>query len=192
MYYQARTAIFSEQTIKSSFRATGLVPYNPEYVLSQLIATPTPPSSSHSNDLPSSLWTSETPRTLRQLVQQTKLLGASILRSSQSPTEALSKAIRSCGQNLTRVTILERRVAELEDTVQHVNNKKRQSRRRLQTGGILRIGDAQDMIERADLLAQIARGGAQQPRQRAPPTCSNCHQIGHNRTTCPIIQDPTL
>jgi len=34
MYYQARTAIFNEKNITSAFRAIGLVPFNPERVLS--------------------------------------------------------------------------------------------------------------------------------------------------------------
>jgi cytochrome c553 len=25
---------------------------------------------------------------------------------------------------------------------------------------------------------------AAQPRRRAPPTCSTCHESGHNRTQC--------
>jgi hypothetical protein len=34
MYHQARKQIFSETTIQNSFKATGLIPYNPERVLS--------------------------------------------------------------------------------------------------------------------------------------------------------------
>ena len=49
MYKQARQAIHSEQNIISGFRATGLIPFNPERVLSVLTITktPSPPSSSH-------------------------------------------------------------------------------------------------------------------------------------------------
>ena len=47
-YPQARTAIFSADNIKSGFSATGLIPLNPDQVLSQLniqLKTPTPPGS---------------------------------------------------------------------------------------------------------------------------------------------------
>jgi hypothetical protein len=47
-YPQARTAIFSPDNIKSGLSATGLIPLNPERVLSQLniqLKTPTQPGS---------------------------------------------------------------------------------------------------------------------------------------------------
>jgi hypothetical protein len=50
MYTQARNTIFLESTIRNSFKATGIILYNPEYVLSQLISRPTLPSTSHSQD----------------------------------------------------------------------------------------------------------------------------------------------
>src|SRR5206468_3832953 len=61
-YQQARLAIHSGQNIISGFRATGLIPFNPERVLSALTITktPSPPLSSHGQSL--SPWTSETPR----------------------------------------------------------------------------------------------------------------------------------
>jgi hypothetical protein len=87
---------------------------------------------------------------------------------------------------MARTTLLERRIAELEDTVEHLNKKKkRKSRTKLQSGGVLNVGDAQVMIRQADLAAQTE---AQQPKTRAPPTCSNCGQIGHKRTRCTIVQ----
>jgi hypothetical protein len=42
MYQQACIAIYSERNIASGFRATGLIPYNPERVLSNLTITKTP------------------------------------------------------------------------------------------------------------------------------------------------------
>src|SRR4051794_18637947 len=63
MYIQARALIFSEKTIKNAFKATGIVPFNPDNVLSKLIATPLPPESSHGQESP--IWTSETPKTIR-------------------------------------------------------------------------------------------------------------------------------
>jgi hypothetical protein len=47
-YPQAHMVIFSSDNIKSGFSATGLIPLNPDWVLSQLniqLRTPTPPGS---------------------------------------------------------------------------------------------------------------------------------------------------
>ena len=50
IYKQARQAVHSKKNIISGFHTTGLVPFNPERVLSTLIITktpsPSPPSSS--------------------------------------------------------------------------------------------------------------------------------------------------
>ncbi|KAG2000778.1 hypothetical protein GB937_010843 [Aspergillus fischeri] len=66
-YPQARTAIFSADNIKSGFSATGLIPFNPDRVLSQLniqLKTPTPPGSRSTNSVP------KTPHNLKQLRKQ--------------------------------------------------------------------------------------------------------------------------
>jgi hypothetical protein len=54
MYHQARVSIFLEKTIKNAFKATGITPFDPEYVLSKLVATPSPPGLSHGQNQGSS------------------------------------------------------------------------------------------------------------------------------------------
>jgi hypothetical protein len=189
MYCEAHQSIFTESTIKNSFKATGLVPFNPEIVLSKLIATPSPspPGTSHGEGQGSSpIWISETPKTQYQLAKQSELIRITLQRASQSPTAAIEKLTKGYGQLMAKSVIHEHRIMELEQTVEHLNKKKkRKSRTRLQSGGVLNVGDAQEMIRQADLAAQTE---AQEPRSRAPSTCSNCHQIGHNRTRCTIVQ----
>ena len=84
MYKIARTQIFSKRTIKSGFRATGLIPFNPERVLSSLTITktPSPPSTSHGQQL--SPWTSETPRNLAELAKQAQLVQETLECQSHS------------------------------------------------------------------------------------------------------------
>lgn len=45
LYLRVRAAVISEQNIQSGFRATGLIPYDPQRVLTSLtvIRTPSPP-----------------------------------------------------------------------------------------------------------------------------------------------------
>ena len=60
-FYKAFTAIMTESNIQGGFRGAGLVPYDPDYVISQLdvkLHTPTPPGSSAG--LPP-IWESKTP-----------------------------------------------------------------------------------------------------------------------------------
>ena len=187
MYHQARTSIFSENTIKNAFKATGIVPFNPESVLSKLIRTPSPPGSSHGQNQGSSpVWVSETPKTVHQVAKQERLIREALQRASQSPTEAISKLAKAARQTLVQATLNERHILELQSTIEHQEKKRRQSKARLKIKPGMSVEEAQEMIVRADLLAEIAAEAASQPSSsRAPRTCSNCHQIGHDRRRCP-------
>ena len=121
MYMQARGTTFSEQNITSGFRAAGLIPWNPEYVLEQL-PDPTPPSSSHGLPVLSS-WTSETPRNVEQLTQQIQLIQTSLDRSSQSPTEPLAKVVKGCQLAMTGAILLEQENKELRASLVRLQEK---------------------------------------------------------------------
>jgi hypothetical protein len=95
VYPRVRAQIFSDQSIQSGFRATGLVPFNPDRVLSNLtiVRTPSPPVPA---DQPVA-WTAETPRTIDQLNHQAQLIQNMINRHSQSPTSrALAQLVKGC------------------------------------------------------------------------------------------------
>jgi hypothetical protein len=56
----------------------------------------------------------------------------------------------------------------------------------------LSVEEAQDMIVQADLVVQIVTEKRnQQLKQRAPPTCELCHQIGHIRIYCLTLEEAT-
>lgn len=146
MYHQARASIFSEKTIKNAFNPTGIVPFNPDYVLSKLIATPSPPGSSHSqaSGQASSIWTSETPRTVRQVAQQEQLIKEAIHRALQSLTEAISKLAKACSQNLVQTTLNQRQIAELQSIIQQLNKKKRRTKAKVQVETGMTVEDVQE------------------------------------------------
>lgn len=78
-YSRVRPLVFTDQNIRSGFRATGLIPYDPQRVLSSLTVTKTPsPPGTANGQAPQ--WTSETPHTLAQLEQQTRLVRELIQR----------------------------------------------------------------------------------------------------------------
>ncbi|EDN06865.1 hypothetical protein HCAG_03395 [Histoplasma mississippiense (nom. inval.)] len=70
-YPAARAEAFKSRTIQNGFKAAGIVPFQPDYVLQQLdiqLRTPTPPRSSSSNSTTS--WVLQTPSNPRQLYRQ--------------------------------------------------------------------------------------------------------------------------
>jgi hypothetical protein len=94
IYPRVRTLIFSEKNIKSGFRATGLVPYNPERVLTSLtiVRIPSPPTAVDSE----TAWIAETPHAVAHLQQQAQLVRDLVDCKSQSPTsQAISQTTTS-------------------------------------------------------------------------------------------------
>jgi DDE superfamily endonuclease len=185
MYHQARTAIFTPQNIASGFRATGLIPFNPDRVLSTLTftKTPSPPPTSHGQN--SSPWTSETPRNLAQLDKQLQLVQDSLQRLSKSPTEPLAKVAKGCKLAMSGAALLRRENQELRAANERLQRKKRQRRSYIQHGGVLQVQDARNIITAVgEPIEHQDAEQDQQPQQRAPPTCSNCHIQGHRMTSC--------
>ncbi|EDN10246.1 conserved hypothetical protein [Histoplasma mississippiense (nom. inval.)] len=93
LYPAAQMQALTENNIKSSFRAAGLVPYNPEQVLSRLnttMHTPTPPGTSHSSQ---ASWAIATPHNIHQLEQQTKKVKGYIKHRTQSPLNPTDRAL---------------------------------------------------------------------------------------------------
>ena len=89
-YLIARTESMSIANIQSGFAATGLVPHDPERVLSKLhtqLKTPTPPSSSHASQAPAPQpWQFETPHDTAQLELQAKAIKDDVENHTALPT----------------------------------------------------------------------------------------------------------
>ena len=102
-YPYARIKAFKSETIKNSFTAAGLVPYNPDQVLSRLnihLRSPTPSGSQGSES--SRNFTPKTPSTQKQLRRQTSSLKDLFHMRSKSPSSpsycALNQLIKGCQQ----------------------------------------------------------------------------------------------
>lgn len=96
IYSKIRPFVFTDQNIRSGFQATGLVPYDPQRVLSSLTVTKTP-SPPHTPNGEAHPWTLETPHSIAQLEQQARLVRDLIQRQSQSPTsQAVNQLVKGC------------------------------------------------------------------------------------------------
>ena len=182
IYPRIHILIFSEQNIKSGFRATGLVPYNPERVLSSLtvVRTPSPPLTAIDNEI---TWTVETPHTVAQLQQQAQLVRDLVNRQSQSPTnQAISQLVKGCQLAMHSATILTQENIKLRAANNRQKHKREQRRQYIASGGVLQAQEGQLLIAEADRGLVQADQNTTSSRQRAPPTCSICHTQGHSRT----------
>ena len=181
---------FSKANIQSSFRATGLVPYNPLLVLSKLEIkprTPTPPAPGTTQ------WNPKTPSNATEVEAQSTLIRDRIQRhQGSSPTpilEMVEQLRKGTEMILHSQTLLAARVLQLEASNRTASERKSRKRKRIQAGGDLSKEQAEDIITQLDVGAQVeeetregrARTGAGKQRKRH---CKRCGEAGHNSRTC--------
>ncbi|USP78806.1 hypothetical protein yc1106_06231 [Curvularia clavata] len=187
-YTQIRPTIFTQQNIQAGFRATGLIPFRPDRVLSSLtiIRTPSPPQTIVDSGTTNSAWQAETPHTVAQLQQQAKCLQDRLHRESQSPTsQLLRQVIKGCQIAMQSATILAEENKKLRQGSERLRQKQDQRRQYIASGGVLRVQQAQQLAAEVErVVAEVGQSEGSQRRQRAPPTCTKCHVQGHTRTTC--------
>ena len=126
-YPSARIEAFKSETIKNSFAAAGLIPYNPDRVISKLnicLRTPTPPWSRGSE------WEPKTPSNYVQLQKQASSIKALLKQRSKSLPSPLNSAInqvlKACQITMQSTALLEKEVSELRAE----NEKKKRKRTR--------------------------------------------------------------
>src|SRR5436305_13455632 len=144
-YHIARTETMNPTNIHSSFAATGLVPYDPERVLSKpntQLLTPTPPP------LPLPLpaldqgpWISETPHNTAQLELQSKAIKDYIKRRTRSPPSptdlALNQLVKGCQMAMNSVVLLAKENRQLRIENQRQKKKRAKNRSYIAIGGVL-------------------------------------------------------
>ncbi|TVY75163.1 hypothetical protein Focb16_v005488 [Fusarium oxysporum f. sp. cubense] len=94
-FYAAHQATMTEKNIKSAFRGAGLVPLDPESVVSKLdvqLRTPTPAEEVAN---PSTPWVSKTPKTVLEAGSQSEYLERRIRRHHSSSPESVIEAMKS-------------------------------------------------------------------------------------------------
>jgi hypothetical protein len=181
---------FSSGNIQSSFRATGLVPDNPEVVLSKLEVkprTPTPPAPGPTT------WQPKTPSNAWEIEAQTTLILKRIRdHKSSSPDSIIEMVLQVKKGSTIKVhshTLLEARVATLQAANNAASERKKRKRKRIQLGGTLSQQEAEEIIERRDAEAlveaerreeRVRTGGGGEGSRR----CGRCGETGHNKRTC--------
>jgi hypothetical protein len=97
LYHRAHIEALSTKNIQNGFVATGLVPFNPERVLSTLhpiIRTPSPVPTEES------IWESKTPKTLTEIGRQAKHIQDSVVHAQNNPIHHLIQPSSSCWKAL--------------------------------------------------------------------------------------------
>ncbi len=183
---------------KAGFRGAGLIPFDPQAVISKLdvkLRTPTPTGPPLAN---TDSWVSQTPHNPTDALSQTTLVKNRIARhQGSSPTPifqtvaALAKGTEILAHENT-LLIAENRT--LRAANEALSKRRRAKKNRIRQGGALTIEDAQDIIAQKDVDEQVRRDlraerGSRKEGQLSSRHCGTCRQTGHNARTCQVDVD---
>lgn len=194
----AHAATMTAENIKAGFRGAGLVPYDPQAVLSKLdvkLRTPTPTGPSLPEANP---WVSQTPHSAAEAVSQSEFVRNRIsVHQGSSPSSmflAVKQLAKGTEQIAHRMTLIEDELRTLRKANEALAKRRRAKRTRLQAGGALTAEDAQALVAAkatgGQKLGEGSSGGG--PSEAGPATqrrCGGCGKIGHNIRTCQEVEE---
>ena len=88
---------------------------------------------------------------------------------------------------INSVTILAAEDTKLRQASQRRQGRQQQRRQYIARGGALQAVEGQLLAAEAERVVQQVEQEERAGRQRAPPTCSNCHEQGHKRLS--VLRD---
>ena len=195
-YLEAHKASFTTSNIQAGFAATGLVPDEPERVLSALDPVVRTPSPVPSAEL---VWESKTPQTKREIDCQATHI-RSIRRAQRATTlspsdPAFNQLLKGFERVVTEKAILLVENEALRTENQRQKRKRAQRRQFVARGGTLSVQSVQDTLVDNEVQAQLEDEvrsqrivqpvvQEEQRRHRAPPRCSKCRSLEHTARSC--------
>ena len=191
-----RAAFFASITksnIQGGFTGAGLVPYDPERVLSKLdikLPTPTPPTSRPGTAQP---WVFQTPHNPREADLQSTLIKTRIANhQNSSPTSmlaAVDQLTKGTVAVMYEVALLRSEVSSLRKANEALSKRRRAKRTRVRLGGSLTVQDAKDLLDQKAVVGEVEQ--EKEPDSGSPGgartkvrCCSVCGKPGHNARTC--------
>jgi hypothetical protein len=149
-FREAFFASMTEKNIQGGFAGAGLVPYDPERVLSKLdvrLRTPTPLNSRASTPQP---WVCQTPHNPREANSQSTLIKTRIANhQNSSPTSmlaAVDQLTKGTMAVMHEVALLRSEVSSLRKANEGLSKRRRAKKTRVQLGGSLTVQDAQEAL----------------------------------------------
>jgi hypothetical protein len=187
----AHKKAINPSNIQGGFRGAGLVPFDPERVISTLdvkLRTPSPPLPTNNEP-----WQSQTPSNTLEFESQSTLIRNKYKREQgSSPTSVLSaiEHYAKGGAILShKLALAQKRIRELEAAAEATARRKPHRRKRIQVEGSLAVEEGQRLTALKEFGARgdgrrgkkrvRAEGG--EPSQRR---CRRCGEGGHNARTC--------
>ncbi|EMT73510.1 hypothetical protein FOC4_g10000545 [Fusarium odoratissimum] len=139
------------KNIKTAFRGAGLIPHDPESVVSKLDAQLRTPTLVEEEAGPSTAWVSKTPRTLLKAQSQSEYLDRRIRSHKSSSPESILEAFKSLSKGTKAMmhenALLRAQVRDLQQANETLSRRRRAKRTRLQKGGVIIVWEAREVID---------------------------------------------
>jgi hypothetical protein len=192
---QARTVAYKAQTIRNSFAATGLVPFNPDRVIQQLniqLKTPTPPPSRSSNTQSSCL---QTPQNIRQFVRQSTTIKRRISERTGSPNQVIDQAIMRMSKayetTVNDLLLVRKENHDLRAAHEKEKQKRQKSKKQISVEQGITREEAQALVQGQVEASQAVTTTPAEPGLPASQgvvrrqfRCSGCGVMGHRINQC--------
>ncbi|KAM6509943.1 hypothetical protein FALCPG4_19040 [Fusarium falciforme] len=195
-FYAAHQATMTKGNIQGGFRGAGLVPLDPESVISKLdvqLRTPTPVEEETSLPDP---WVSKTPKTVVEASSQSEYLERRIRRHQSSSPASILEALKSFSKGtkaiMHQMALLKSENQILRQANETLSKRRRAKRTRLQNRGKMTIDEGREAIDQINVHTQVQAESSRNSSQRgsARPKesrCGTCGRTGHNKRTCQIV-----
>lgn len=177
---------FTKENILSSFRGAGLLPFDPQVVISKLdvrLRTPTPPIQ---EDTP---WESKTPHTAKEFNAQLALIRNSLDSSPSTIQSRLDQLEKGHEKWVAKGVLMQEEISRLRKANEAATKRRGRKRKYIQTEGTLSIDEGMQLVAHTRVdggeQSEIGDGGgSSESRPKKQRRCGNCGKPGHNARTC--------
>jgi hypothetical protein len=194
-FLKAFEEVMTEKNIRGGFRGAGLVPWNPESVVSRLdvkLRTPTPVEGVDQLPAP---WVSQTPHNPTEASSQSNFIKTRISRHQGSSPTSILHAVDQFAKGthgiMHQIALLRSENQILRQENEMLSRRRRTKKRRLREGGSLTLGEGQDLQSQSEVNVQLeeeSRGsrGRRRKAETKQRRCGTCGKVGHNARRCQI------
>jgi hypothetical protein len=179
-------ASITKRNILGGFRGAGMVPFNPEAVISKLeVRLRTPPLPT----VDESTWHSQTPSNTLELGSQSKLIRERIQRhGDSSPTsmvDALNRLTKGAEMMAHSLVLVRNQVTELQAANEAATRRRSHKKRRIQREGTLTVSEGVRLTTLKEFNARsdgkkASKKARVEPGTQSSRRCGTCGEAGHN------------
>ncbi|KAM9874243.1 transposase [Verticillium dahliae] len=194
-FFAAFQASMTEKNVQGGFRGAGIVPFDPESVISRLDVKPRTPTPEEGVPEALAPWVSKTPNNPTEASSQSNFIKCRIAHhQNSSPTsifEAVDHLAKGSRGIMHKMALMQSEIMILRAANETLSRRRRAKKTRLRQGGSLTLAEGQDIQTQRDVEVQIKEetrrsSGQQQRTKPKERRCGTCGQPGHNARTCQI------